>query len=486
MSSESTNSNTVSSHCTDYAPSRAFWTQYPLGWRLLAGYAGLFVGSVAVLAGLAYGLLIYFLQQPDRAFMETQARTLAATYQGGGPQAVRMVLDAHTSDEQFQELVVRLTDDDGHTFLLHNPDNWQSADLARLAAANPPDTEAWIPLGAAQDNDPIEAFALRISPNRILQVGMDAPLSDEILRSMKWVFLASALPVLLIALLGGLILAHRALRPLRTVVRTFESIIETGDVAQRAAAPQEQGEFTQLVHLFNQMLDRIEHLVAGMRTTLDNVAHDLRTPMTRLRGHAEMAMRNDGASKAELRAALADTLRASDAVLDVLNTTLNVAEMESGTVPLNRTMVRVPDLVDSVVDAYRFVAEDKAITLTTQIPDDLQVQVDTSRMRQALANLLDNAVKYTPRGGTVTLQAASTPDHDTYAVRFTVRDTGVGIPTEEQPRIWDRLYRGDQSRTERGLGLGLSLVRAIVEAHQGEVAVESEGNTGTAMHIWLP
>lgn len=468
------------------ASSGSLWTRYPLGWRLVAGYAVLFIGSVVVLGALAYGLLIYFLQQPDRAFMETQARRLAATYSEGGPQALRHMLDRNASDEQFQELVVRLTNDRGDTFFLHNPDNWQAPDLDRLAAADPPDPASWIPLGAAQDQDPIEAFALRIAPDRILQVGMDAPLSDEILRSMKWVFLASALPVLLIALIGGMLLAHRALRPLRTLVHTFETIIETGDVGKRAPVPEVQGEFAQLAHLFNQMLDRIERLVEGMRTTLDNVAHDLRTPMTRLRGQAELAVRSDAATEEELRNALADTLNASDAVLDVLETILNVAEMETGTVALQRSRIAVSDLAATVVDAYQFVADEKNITLATDIPHTLSVQVDAGRMRQALANLLDNAVKYTPEGGRVVVQATALPNTDTYAARLTVRDTGMGIPAHEQPRIWDRLYRGDQSRTERGLGLGLSLVQAIVQAHEGRVEVESETNEGTAIHIWLP
>lgn len=479
MSSESTNNNLP-------ATPWSIWTRYPLGWRLVAGYAVLFVGSVAVLGMLAYGLLIYFLQQPDRAFMETQARTLGAVYRGGGPQAMRRVLTARAADEQFQELVVRLTNDDGATFFLYNPDNWQPADLRRLAAAASPDTASWVQLGAAQDEDPIAAFALRISPTRIVQVGMDAPLSDSILRSMQWVFLVSALPVLLIALIGGLLLAHRALRPLRALVHTFETIIETGDVGQRAPVPDVEGEFAQLTHLFNQMLDRIERLVEGMRTTLDNVAHDLRTPMTRLRGQAELAVRRDAATPDELREALADTLSASDAVLEVLETILNVAEMEAGTVELQRARVSVRDLAATVVEAYRFVAEDKRITVSTDFPASLHVAVDAGRMRQALANLLDNAVKYTPEGGHVAVHACTADEATGYAVRLTVRDTGIGIPAHEQPRIWDRLYRGDQSRSERGLGLGLSLVQAIVQAHEGRVQVESEAQEGTAIHIWLP
>ncbi|WP_162890557.1 sensor histidine kinase [Salinibacter ruber] len=462
------------------------WRARTLGLRLVGGYALLFTVSVVLLAALAYGLLIYFLQKPDYGFMEAEARELVEAYRRGGAESMQDVLSDSTSDERHQEILVRLADTAGQTVLLYNPDDWRPADLNALEREPPPAKEAWISLGPAKDGDPLGAFALRASPDRVLQVGMDADLRADVLDSMRATFLAIALPVVLLALLGGVLLAYRALRPLRRLVTTFNAVIETGDVHRRASTDDVQGEFTELVRLFNRMLARIERLVGRLRGTLDNVAHDLRTPMTRLRGRAERALQHEGDPE-QLREALADTLEASDDVLQMLDAIMEVAEAESGTLQLRTEPVPVADVVDGVVEAYRLVADEEGVALDIHIPAGLQVTVDRRRMRQALANLLDNAVKYTPEGGRVAIRAWAREDGEANAsVCIAVRDDGIGIPEDELPRIWDRLYRGDQSRAERGLGLGLSLVKAIVEAHDGHVDVESQVGEGTVFRVVLP
>lgn len=462
------------------------WHAQTLGLRLVGAYALLFTISVVLLAALAYALLIYFLQKPDQDFMEAEARELAEVYRQGGAESLQEVLGSSTPDERRQEILVRLADTAGQTVLLYNPDDWRPADLNALEREPPPEEDAWIPLGTAQDGDPLGAFALRVSPDRVLQVGMDADLRADVLESMRATFLAIALPMILLALLGGALLAYRALRPLRRLVDTFNTVIETGDVQTRASMNDVQGEFTELVRLFNRMLDRIEQLVGRLRGTLDNVAHDLRTPMTRLRGRAERGLQQEDDPEV-LREALADTLEASDDVLQMLDAIMEVAEAEAGTLQLRTERAPVADVVDGVVEAYRLVADEKGVTLNVQVPPDLTVTVDRSRMRQALANLLDNAVKYTPEGGHVTIRASAEDDAEVGAqVCIAVRDSGIGIPEEEMPRIWDRLYRGDQSRSERGLGLGLSLVKAIVEAHDGHVEVESRVGIGSVFRVVLP
>jgi signal transduction histidine kinase len=161
---------------------------------------------------------------------------------------------------------------------------------------------------------------------------------------------------------------------------------------------------------------------------------------------------------------------------------MDISEAETGTMALTREPVPLSALVQQTVDLYEDAAEDRAIVIETEVDEGLVVPVDRTRMRQVLANLLDNAVKYTPEGGRVRIRARA---HDGRAV-LTVEDTGPGIPPDELPRVWERLYRGDRSRSTRGLGLGLSLVKAIVEAHGGSVDVSSVPGTGSRFEIRLP
>jgi signal transduction histidine kinase len=236
-----------------------------------------------------------------------------------------------------------------------------------------------------------------------------------------------------------------------------------------------------LVTLFNQMLTKIDTLIKEMKDSLDNVAHDLRTPVSRLRAKAEMALQSNGPVP-DLREALSDCLEESELILRMLNTLMDISEAETGTIHLRKTRVGLASLIEQVQSIYDYLAEEKGITVAAHCPDDLLVFVDADRMRQALANLLDNAIKYTPQGGDVEISAAQQGDQ----VVLTVRDSGCGISPEDLPRIWDRLYRGDRSRSQRGLGLGLSLVKAIVHAHAGRVEAESEPGRGSTFKIHLP
>jgi signal transduction histidine kinase len=289
-----------------------------------------------------------------------------------------------------------------------------------------------------------------------------------------------ALLTIVIAGIGGYYVTRRALLPLRALAATAQDVSVSGDLSRRVPERGGNDELQQFTTLFNRMLDRNQRLVRGMRDALDNVAHDLRTPLTRLRGNAEVALRSNDTATA--RDALELTIEESDRVLSMLRALMDISEAESGIMRLDLAPVPLAKLADEAVDLYEHVAEDAGVELKLGHVDRITVVVDGIRIRQAIANLVDNAIKYTPRGGHVTVDVVAEP---TRAI-VRVRDTGEGIAAEAVPRIWDRLFRVDPSRSRPGLGLGLSLVKAIVEAHTGTVEVETTPGGGSEFRIVLP
>lgn len=323
-----------------------------------------------------------------------------------------------------------------------------------------------------------EEVALHV---RTYHVELSKALRDQAERRFRRMYFLIALGLLVAGATGGLILTYRATAPLRRIVRTVAEILATGDLDRRASAEGVRGTRAEVVGLINRLLDRNASLVRAIHDSLDNVAHDLRTPMTRLRATAEKALQHPEDATAA-REAVADCLEESDQVLTMLNTLMEVAEAETGAMRLDKKRVELGEVVRDVVDLYALVAEERGATIATRIGSEVAAEADPTRLRQAVANLLDNALKYGGKGNTVTL-ALSREGNEAL---LTVADTGPGIPANDLPRIWERLYRGDKSRTERGLGLGLSFVRAIVEAHGGRVQVESELGRGTTFRVHLP
>ncbi|MFM8333986.1 MAG: sensor histidine kinase, partial [Opitutaceae bacterium] len=262
---------------------------------------------------------------------------------------------------------------------------------------------------------------------------------------------------------------------------TTRRILATGDLAARVPGPEGKGELAALVRELNTLLERNAAHVRVLRETLDNLAHDLRTPLTRLRGTAELAI-PDGGDPAETRAALAGCVEETDRLLHLLERLLDVSAAEAGALKLNRETIDLRALTTRAVDLYREVAEEKRIAVALDQPHPVECSVDPVRVGQVVNNLLDNALKYTPPGGGVVLGVR----HEAGRAVLTVTDNGPGIAPMEREAVFRRLYRSDTSRSQRGLGLGLSMVKAIVEAHGGDVAAGEAPGGGARLTVSLP
>ncbi|MGO8994104.1 MAG: sensor histidine kinase [Polyangiaceae bacterium] len=283
------------------------------------------------------------------------------------------------------------------------------------------------------------------------------------------------------AVLGAFVITRRALRPVGDLARATQDILASGDLALRVRTRGTADDLDQLAALFNRMLGRNEALVRAMKESLDNVAHDLRTPLARLRAGAELALR-EPTDPASAREALAEAIEESDRVLGMLSTLMDISEAEVGAMRLDRQPADLADIAREAVELYDLVSNERGVHIVTRLAPGVLVLVDRARIRQVCANLIDNAIKYTAPGGRVEVTVSG---EEAWGV-VSIADTGRGIPPEERPRVWDRLFRGDRSRTERGLGLGLSLVKAVAEAHGGEVCLQSEVGVGSTFEVRLP
>jgi signal transduction histidine kinase len=327
----------------------------------------------------------------------------------------------------------------------------------------------------------LESATLSLADGTLVEVGKSTEAREDLLARFRATLGLVTVSIAVIALTGGWLATQSALLPIRRLTAAAGRIVRTGRTDERVPIDATGDALAELTVLFNAMLDKIEALVAAMRGSLDNVSHDLRTPLTRLRGTAEMALAS-APDVDRYREALALCVEETDRVLVMLNTLMDISEAESGAMPLNREPVPLDDVVARATDLYRDVADAKGVELAAGAASGVVVPGDRVRLEQVAANLLDNAIKYTPAGGQVWVETG----RENGRAVLRVRDTGPGIPADELPRIWDRLFRGDRSRAERGLGLGLSLVKAIVEAHGGEVEAWSEPARGAAFTVRLP
>jgi signal transduction histidine kinase len=314
-----------------------------------------------------------------------------------------------------------------------------------------------------------------------MQTGQSFVDYEKLLSFLKRLALAVVFPLCVLSTLVGWILSRKALKGIEEVTVIADRIAR-GDYHLRVRLEKSSLEVQKLADTFNGMLDRIQALIKGLREVTDNIAHDLRSPLARIRGKAELTIVGNG-SPADYRDMAASTVEECDNLIDMINTMLDITEVEAGIGRFERETVSVNALVLEACELFEPIAKEKDIALTAVLPENtLTIHGDRHKLQRVITNLIENGIKYNRPGGSVTVHAAV---EDGW-VQIKVEDTGCGIPAADIPRIFDRFYRCDSSRSEPGLGLGLSLAKAIARAAGGDIAVSSVVNAGSRFTVRLP
>jgi signal transduction histidine kinase len=445
-----------------------------VSFRLTAWHAVIFVTSVLALFLVVDFALDRSLQKLDQQSLVTGTKEVADEYGEGGMEAVAKMM----REEDTAAFLVRLADTNNQTLFSSATATSLTDKLAGLPADKSRSLRTSI---IGETGEHFDICTTILADGSRLQVGLSQQSRHLFLSRFRRVCGAIMLPMTALGIIGGAVFARRTLRPIHDLSETIRRVQQTGKLDERIPAHKAPGELMELVESFNRMLARIETLVGSMRGSLDNVAHELRTPMTRLRASAETALRHSG-DRELAEVALADCVEESERAMTLLNLLTDIAEAEAGAMKLHLEPIDVAKVAHRIAGLYGHVADEKGVGVTVSIPNALVFNGDANRLSQAVANLVDNAIKYTPSGGRVSI-GGSTQNGE---VALSVNDTGIGIPAAEHEKVWERLYRADKSRFKDGLGLGLTLVKAIVEAHGGRVTLESELDCGSTFTLRFP
>jgi signal transduction histidine kinase len=423
-------------------------------FRLSLFYVALFFLSVGALLLFIYVQTIATIDNETEKATRADAAALIQEYSAQGISGLIDAVEDRVAPDRAGDGLYLLEDEDGAP-LAANIHAWPTEE---------PDSRGWIAFTIDRDDGPHQAkgqsYALKDGSKLLVARDLRARLDFQGVM-LDALFYAMAL-TLVLGVGGGLLISRRMLNRLGGINRAAERIM-TGDLTHRIETSGSNDEFDRLSDTLNAMLEEIRRLMNGMRTVTDNIAHDLRSPLTRMKGRLEMILREEADIDTQ-RLAIERTIGDADQLLATFTALLSIADAESGSARSSMVPLDLGALAEDIVDLYGPAAEERAIAMRS---DEGHGTVIGSRqlLFQAVANLVDNAIKNTPDGGAISLSVTRAVDE----VRLVVADTGPGIPERDRDRVLEPFVRLDSSRSTPGSGLGLALVAAIARLHGARV-----------------
>ncbi len=463
--------------------------------RLTAWYTCMFALGIIIYSFLALVSMTMSIQKHDRHHIVELLDSYQETT-NSEPEKIKYRFEASSVWTGQQDFLVMLFSREGNPLFVTLPKGWSRKDISHIeqTVLDLP-AETWqmvkrenssVSSGAIikflfmSDPDQVQFRYRKLNENFFLVVGRTQKKQFEKIERFYKASKFILLPLILMSFFFGHILTRKSLKPVKRLIRTIQQV-RNGSVETRVKVSSTGDEFEDLAKIFNNMLDQVEIVISEMRDALDNLAHDIRTPLTRMRGTVEAVLQK-GASREELHEALQDCAEESERITSIITTLLDISELESGVKNLDFEKQDLSLLVSELVDMYQMVAEDKNIELQAELQSTVLVSVDVDYLRQGIANIIDNGITYTKGDGEIFVSIHVQGEE---AV-LSIKDTGIGIDSNVLPNVFNRLYRGPQDTRQQGVGLGLSFSRAVVAAHQGNISVSSVQGQGTEFKIVLP
>ena len=443
-------------------------------FKLVIWYVGLFSLSVIVIFGFIYWSTATYMATQTDAAIETEIQALAEHYEKGGIRALRQLIVERVQRQNPTGTTIFLLTNPAYQPLVGNISGWPKEN----------ENGGWIDFtledaGTAGD----ELHMARARPFLLrggfhLLVGRDTETlqvaKTRIIQSLSWGLVLT----LVLGIAGGIVMSGRMLRRLDVINDTSQHIMD-GNLSQRVLLSGDNDEFDQLSRNLNRMLDKIETLLDDIHRVSDNIAHDMKTPLARLRARLESLVQSsqeDLATRYDLDVAL----RESDQLLTMFNVVLRIARIEATPHIQPTEHVNLAILARDLIDLYEPLAAEKNLTLSCPTNQAVMIAGDRDMLFQAFSNLIDNAIKYAPLESHVVLDTALGPKPF-----FEISDQGPGIPELQHERVFQRFHRLDQSRSTPGNGLGLSLVRAVTNVHSATISL-SDNRPGLAVRVTFP
>jgi two-component system heavy metal sensor histidine kinase CusS len=460
-----------------------------LAFRLTAGYA--FAGLLLVFFATAslYLVLVKELDKSTDLFLADKVHVLSTMLRERPDDwdALREEVELESAARRYEQFYIRLLDE-RNRLLLMTPGMADQLDLALLASQTQsrPVRNIWMKGRDGRDfrvtstSAPVGSAATQTAT---IQIAIDISQKEALLARYRFWFWTILLGTFAIFPLVGYQVGQRGIRPVEEMATTARHISST-NLRERILPEGYPSELASLASTFNEMLDRLEESFERISRFSADIAHDLRTPVNNIRGEAEVALAR-ARSAEEYRDVIESFLEEAVRLSDLIGDLLFLARSESPLTHLRRELVDVGELLGGVQEYYEASAADGGVSLTTSVADKPVIaELDRTLLQRAVGNLVSNALANTPPGGAVVMGTRADPS----TIRIEVSDTGVGIPAEALPKVFDRFFRVDSSRSQGsgGTGLGLAIVQSIVQLHAGKVQIWSEPGEGTRVTLHMP